>query len=466
MLSCAAEFMVVLDASVVNVALPAIKSGLGFGQADLQWVVNSYALVFAGFLLLGGRLADLYGRKRVFISGLVLFTAASAVGGMAGSPELLVAARAVQALGGALLVPASLTILTTTFPEGALRVRALAIWTALASAGGAAGSLLGGVLTEYLSWRWTLLINVPLGAVALVIAARVLAADHRLRGQPGDDSADEPGNGRRLDVLGAVSATLGLTALAFALSGAEDRGWGHPLTWGALLVAAAGLVVFVADELWLSKVPLIPLRLFRLRAVSLGNTAMLLAGACLMPVWYFLSLYMQEVLRFSAIMTGIGFLPHTLITVAVGAQLAPRLLAWFSPRVLIAAGSLVAAAGFWWQSLLEVDSTYLSGILGPAIAISVGVGLLNTPLTTAVTSGVTDDDAGAASGLMNTTKQVGGALGLAALVAVAAQAHTGDPSGQVNPAELSSGFSSVFVIMAGIMIVVAVLALTLPKPRD
>lgn len=465
-LACAAEFMVVLDASVVNVALPAIKSGLGFDQAGLQWVVNSYALVFAGFLLLGGRLADLYGRKRVFLAGIVLFTAASAVGGLAGTAGMLVAARAVQALGAALLAPASLTILTTTFSEGARRVRALAIWTALASAGGAAGSLLGGVLTEYLSWRSTLLINVPLGALALVVAVRVLVDDHRLRFEPevSDDSAAVPGGERRLDVLGAVSATLGLIALAFAVSGAEDRGWADPLTWGASALAVVALAVFVADELWLSRFPLIPLRLFRLRAISLGNTAMLLAGACLMPVWYFLSLYMQDVLHFSAMLTGVGFLPHTLITVVVGAQLAPRLLARFPARTLIASGSLVAAVGFWWQSLLEVDSTYVSGVLGPAIAISLGTGLLNTPLTAAVTSGVADDDAGAASGLMNTTKQVGGALGLAALVTVAAAADTGASGPQARLVESTNGFSSAFAIMAGVMVVVAALALTLPKP--
>ncbi|MEV0675127.1 MFS transporter [Actinosynnema sp. NPDC050436] len=459
-LACAAQFMVVLDASVVNVALPAVRSDLGFDRTGLHWVVNGYALVFAGFLLLGGRLADLYGRKRVFTAGLALFTAASAAGGLAGTPGTLVAARAAQALGAALLAPAGLTILTTTYPEGAARVRAVAIWTALASAGGAAGSLLGGVLTEYLTWRATLLVTVPLGVPALVLAARWLVADHLPR------PARTSGAARRLDVPGAVSATLGITALAFALSGVEERGWGDPRTWGALVVAAAGLALFTADELWLSRSPLIPLRLFRSRAIALGNTAMLLAGACLVPMWYFLSLYVQEVLHFSAVATGVGFLPHTLVTVVVGARLAPRLLDRCSARALVAAGALVAAAGFWWQSLLDVDGTYLSAVLGPAVVVSVGTGLLNTPLTTAVTSGVPAGDAGAASGLANTAKQVGGALGLAALVAVAAPPGPDAHGSRERLVALTHGFGTAFAVVAVVMAAVAVLALALPRTRD
>lgn len=464
--ACAAEFMVVLDASVVNVALPAIQTGLGFDPSGLQWVVTSYALVFAGFLLLGGRLADLYGRRRVFLAGLVVFTAASVAGGLAISPAMLVIARGVQALGAAVLAPASLTILTTTFPDGPQRVRALAIWTALASAGGAAGSLLGGVLTEYLSWRATLLINLPVGAIAVLLALRALPGDQhdtRTTTTGGADAGVRAAH--RLDVPGALAVTVGLIALTFAVSGAHDRGWGSATTVAALAVAVVGLAVFVADEAWLSPAPLVPLRLFRRRAITVGNVAMLLAGVCLMPMWYFLSLYMQQVLGLSALVTGLGFLPHTLITVLVGAWLAPRLMARIPARVLLAAGSLLAAAGFWWQSRIDPTDTYLSGILGPAVAMSVGVGLLNTPLTTLVTSGVTSDDAGAASGLMNTTKQVGGALGLAALLTIGAASTTTGHLDQGDPVELIGGFSTAFEVMALLMIVVAALAAALPAPR-
>ena len=466
-LACSAEFMVVLDASVVNVALPAIQVGLGFDPVDLSWVVNAYAVVFAGFLLLGGRLADLYGRARVFTAGLVVFTAASAVGGLAVSPAMLIAARAVQALGAAVLAPASLTILTTTFTEGPRRVRALAIWTALASAGGAAGSLLGGVLTDLWSWRATLLINVPIGAVALAAATTALAEHHHPGRAPGTDSRQThrgAASRRRLDVPGAVAVTVGVSALTYAVTSVQERG-AAPLTWVAFGLAVLGLGGFVVHEAWSSAAPLVPLRLLRLPAIALGNVAMLLAGVCLMPMWYFLSLYMQQVLGLSPLQTGLGFLPHTLITVAVGAWLAPRLMARVPARTLLAAGSLLTAAGFWWQSHLEPDSTYLSAVLGPAVLASIGGGLLNTPLTTILTSGVTGDDAGAASGLMNTTKQVGGALGLAALLAAAAASTT---TGRLdaNPTELSTGFATAFTAMAAIMIAVAALAYTLPATTD
>ena len=463
--ACAAEFMVVLDASVVNVALPAIQASLGFDAAGLQWVVTSYALVFAGFLLLGGRLADLYGRRRVFLAGLVVFTAASVAGGLAVSPAMLVIARGMQALGAAVLAPASLTILTTTFVEGPRRVRVLAIWTALASAGGAAGSLLGGVLTEYLSWRATLLINLPIGAIAVLLALRALPGDqHETRTTPTGSAGAGVRSARRLDLSGALAATVGLVALTFAVSGAHERGWGSATTVAALAVAVIGLAVFVADEGWWSQSPLVPLRLFRLRAITVGNVAMLLAGVSLMPMWYFLSLYMQQGLGLSALVTGLGFLPHTLITVLVGAWLAPRLMARIPARVLLAAGSLLAAAGFWWQSRIDPTDTYLSGVLGPAVVMSIGGGLLNTPLTTLVTSGVTRADAGAASGLMNTTKQVGGALGLAALLTIAAASTTTGHLDQSDPVGLIGGFSTAFEVMALLMIAVAALAAALPAP--
>lgn len=407
-LACLGEFMVVLDLSVVNVALPSIQDALGFNAANLQWVVNGYALVFAGFLLLGGRLADLYGRKRIFVVGLALFSAASLAGGLASTPGMLVAARAVQGLGAAVLTPATLTILTTTFSEGPRRTRAVAMWAAVASAGGAVGNIIGGGLTQFLSWRWILLVNVPIGTLLILLAVVSLTADHRERQEPG------------LDLPGALTVTVGIASLTYGITRTETLGWTEPITVSALALGIVALAVFVLVEARFAHAPLMPPRLFRIRSISVGNVAMLLAGACFMPMWYFLTLSMQNVLGYGPLQTGLGFLPHTLVTIVVGARLTPWLMDYINSRTLIVIGALVAAAGFLWQSFITADSNYLYGILGPALFISAGVGLLNTPITTTVTSGTSESDAGAASGLMNTTKQVGGVLGLAVLVAVAA----------------------------------------------
>ncbi|WP_410582767.1 MFS transporter [Amycolatopsis sp. lyj-108] len=439
--------MVVLDISVVNVALPSIQRALGFDEAGLQWVVNAYALTFAGFLLLGGRLADLFGRKRLFALGLAVFSGASLAGGLADSAPLLIAARAVQGLGAAVLAPATLTVLTTTFAEGGARTRALAIWTAVGIAGGTAGNLVGGVLTEFLSWRSILLVNVPIGAVALVLTTRFLAGDRRAASRG------------RLDVAGAVLATAGLTALTYGIAQARTYGWGAPVTTAALATGAVAMMSFVVVEARFARAPLIPLRLFRSRAISVGNVAMVLAGACLNPMWYFLTLYMQKALHYSPVQSGLGFLPHTLVSIIVGVRVTPWLMRHLDGRVLIAAGALIAAGGFWWQSQITATSGYLTGILGPAIVFSVGSGLLNTPITTTVTSGISPADAGAASGLMNTTKQFGGALGLAVLVTIAG-------SHLDTPAALAADYGRAFLAIAAILVVVAAVALALPGQRD
>ncbi|MFG3258626.1 MFS transporter [Streptomyces sp. NPDC048172] len=436
-LACAAQFMVVLDVSVVNVALPSIQSALGFDPVGLQWVVGGYALVFAGFLLLGGRLADLYGRRRVFLWGLALFSASSLVGGLATTPGVLIAMRAVQGLGAAVLAPATLTILTTSFPEGEGRTRALAVWTAVSSAGGAAGNLIGGVLTESLSWRWILLINVPIGAVAAVTALRLLPADAARATR------------RRLDAAGAALATVGVTAVVHGVTQSRTHGWSGTSTLAALGVGAVALSAFSVVETRYAPAPLLPPGLMRLRAVRTGNVVMLLAGACFIPMWYFLSLYMQDVLHYGALATGVGFLPHTVAGIA-GARLAPAVMRHTGARALIALSALLSAAGFAWQSQIGADSGYLSGLLGPALVMSTGMGLLITPLTATVTSGIDPRDAGAASGLMNAARQIGGAVGLAALVALAADSSR-----------------HVFLALAGICATVAVLAATLPPPtRD
>lgn len=446
-LVCGAQFMVVLDISVVNVALPSIEHGLGFTPARLQWVVNAYALPYAGFLLLGGRLADLLGHRRVFLAGLALFTVASLAGGLATSAEILVAAHAAQGLGAAVLAPATLTILTTSFPEGTRRTRALATWTAAGLAGGAAGNLAGGLLTEVLSWRWTLLINVPLGALGMVLSVRWIRDGN-------------PAGRRRLDVGGAVLATTGLAALTYGVSRAQEHGWGAPrpvlgLTAGALL-----LVAFVVVETRVATEPLLPLRLFRLRTVSVGNTAMLLAGACLNPMWFFLTLSMQRVLNYSPLLTGLAFLPHTVVAIVVGVRLTPWLMRRVQARTLVATGAVIAAAGFAWQSTLTPGSGYVAGILGPALVFSLGSGLLTTPITTTVTSGLATADAGAASGLMNTTKQFGAALGLAVLVTTTTTTTTA-----ATRAGLATSYGRAFLAIAAALVVVAALAFALPAGK-
>ncbi|MFW6725030.1 MFS transporter [Streptomyces sp. MAR4 CNY-716] len=449
-LCCLAQLMVVLDVSVVNVALPSIGADLGFGAAGLPWIVNGYALVFAGFLLLGGRLADLYGHRRVFLLGLGLFTAASLVGGLATGPGMLVAARAAQGLGAAVLAPVTLTVLTAAYPEGAGRTRAVAVWTAAGSAGGTVGNLVGGLLTEALSWRWILLINVPIGAVALVATARLLA-DSTARGRR-----------QRFDLPGAVLATAGLLAFAYSIARSEAYGWSSPRTALPLVLGLGALAGFAALQArpTASRTPLLALRLFRARAIWLGNVLMLLAGASLAPMWYFLSLYMQNVLGYGPLETGLGFLPHTVLGVLLGVRLTPWAMRHVGRRPLIAAGALTAAAGFLWQSRAAEASTYWSGVFGPAVVMTLGSALFITPVTTTVLSGVPRSDAGAASGVMNTVKQVGSGLGLSALAVIATPAAS-------SPAALAEAYSRAFLAMAALLAAVAVLAAALPgRARD
>ncbi|MGY1436174.1 MFS transporter [Streptomyces reniochalinae] len=434
--------MVVLDVSVVNVALPAVREALGFTTSSgLSWVATAYALAFAGLLLPGARLADLRGHRHVFTAGLALFTLASLAGGLATSPGTLIAARAAQGLGAAVLAPATLTVLTTTFTEGPRRTRALAVWTAVSSVGGAAGNLLGGVLTQAFSWRAVLLVNVPLGCAALLLV-RVLPQSGLPRGRA------RP----RLDLPGALAATVGMTALTYGVSRTQDGSWSDPATLWALTGGAAALLLLVAVETrWASR-PLIPPSLLRRRTVAVGNTIVLLAGACLqIPVWYFLTFFMQDTLGYSALGTGLGFLPHTLIGAAAGVWVTPRLMRRFAHRTLILTGAVLCGAGFWWQSTASAGSGYLFGVLGPAVVFSLGAAVFVTPATAVVTSGVPTGDAGAASGLMNTAKQFGGALGLAALSAVAG------PDGTAH--------GRVFATMTGVLAGIVLLALALPRER-
>lgn len=445
LLACTAQFLVVLDVSVVNVALPSIQQALSLSPSGLLWVANVYALVFGGFLLLGGRLADVYGRKLALISGLGLFTAASLVGGLATTAGALVGARAFQGLGAAALAPATLTLLTTTFPPGPARNRALAVWTAVSLAGGAAGNLLSGALTEYLTWRSTLLVNVPIGMFCIALAAVTLAG-----GRPRDQLV-------QLDVRGAALITATLITVTYAVTASHPHSQRASTAAAALVVSLICLAAFVVVETRSAEPRLLPLGLLRTRAIWLGNLLMLLVGAGFqIPLWYFLTLYLQQVLELTPLQAGAGFLPHTLLMMLVGMRVTPWLMRHVAARSLVIIGTAIAAAGFWWQGQITVHSTYLSGVLGPAVVMSIGGGLLIVPLTAVVTSGVSGPDAGAVSGLANAAKQFGGALGLAALIALTSR-HSS------TKADLVSGYAQAFAFTALILTLVAIVAFALPS---
>jgi EmrB/QacA subfamily drug resistance transporter len=406
-LACVAQFMVVLDVSIVTVALPSIGRDLHYSPGGLQWVVNAYVLTFAGFLLLGGRAADLFGRRRVYLFGLGLFTVASLAGGIATDSGWLTTARAVQGVAGAFLSPATLTIIITTF-SGDRRARALGLWSAVAGAGGAAGSILGGVLTSELSWRWVLFVNIPIG-VAAVIAALVWLPESRSRDR-GDAAA-------RLDIGGAIAVTAGLGALIYAIVGTQSHAWGSARTLSLLGGAVVLLAAFAVIER-LVRAPLMPFGLLRSRSVAGANVVMFLVGAAFFSMWYFLSLYLQNVLGYSALRTGLAFLPMG-ITIIVGAQASSRILPRAGVRPLLQAGTLLAAGGFAWLSAIAPHASYWAHVFGPGCLISLALGLLFTPLAAAATAGVPFTEAGLASGVLNTSRQIGGSLGLAVLATIA-----------------------------------------------
>jgi EmrB/QacA subfamily drug resistance transporter len=450
-LVCLAQFMVVLDVSIVNVALPSIRDDLQFTQAGLQWVVNAYTLAFAGFLLLGGRAADLYGRRQIFLLGMGLFTAASLAGGLAQNQAMLIAARTAQGLGGAILSPATLTILTTTFTDGRSRSRALGMWSAVAGAGGAAGSLLGGVLTDLAGWRWILFINVPIGLFGLV-AARALLAETR----------SERAASSTLDTPGAVLVTGGLMALVYAIVGTSQHPWTSARTLGTFGAALVLLGWFLYHEARVARHPLMPLGLFRSGSVRGANLVMLCMGGGFFAFWFFLSLYMQNVLGYSPLQAGFAFLPSTL-GIVVGAQVGSRLLPRIGVRPLLVVGAAMAAGALLWLTRVTADGTYLGTLLGPTVLGPLGLGLAFTPIAYAATAGVPADQAGLASGLVNTTRQVGGAIGLAALATLASN-RTASLLPATPPATaLASGYARAFVASAAILLLGAVAALLLPS---
>ncbi|MET8687804.1 MFS transporter [Streptomyces sp. NPDC004732] len=436
--ACAGQFLVVLDVSVVNTALPSMRSDLGMSAVGLQWVVNAYSIAFAGFMLLGGRAGDLFGRKRMFLVGLGLFTAASLGGGLAQAEWQLLVARAVQGLGAAVLAPSTLTILTSAVPEGPARARAIGVWSAVGAGGGAAGGLVGGVLTDLLSWRWVLLINVPVGALVIVAGLAWLT----------ESRADRT---RRLDVPGAVLVTAGLATLAYGIVQTEEKGWTATATLAPLAAGLALLAAFLLVESR-TKAPLMPLKLFKVRTVSAANAAMFVCGGGMFAMWMFMTLYTQNVLGYSPMKAGLALMPSSL-TVVLGSMLAPRLMPVLGPKNVSVLGILVASAGFGWQSTMTVDGAYATSILLPGIVMMFGAGLATTPLASLATSGAKAGDAGLVSGLVNTSRTMGGALGLAVLSTVAAaQMH-----GSTSPQALTDGYAmafrtSGFILLAGVVV--------------
>ncbi len=449
------QFVIVIDASIVNVALPSIGAHLHFARADLSWVVNAYTLTFGGFLLLGGRMADLLGRRRMFMLGLVLFSVASFAGGIAQSEGWLIAARAVQGLGAAIVSPAALSIITTTFAEGAERNRALGIWGAVAGAGGAAGVLLGGILTSGLSWRWVLFVNVPIGLTAAILAPRTLVES---RAEDGDKTFDFPG---------AVTVTAGLALLVYALVDTVNVGWGSGTTLLRLAGAAILLIAFIVIELR-QRHPLMPFSIFRLRTLRGANIVGLLIGMSLFSMFFFISLYLQDVLNYTPIEAGISYLPLAIgIILSAGAasQLVTRL--GFKPPLI--GGLLLIAAGLLWFSQVPAPGgSFAANVLGPSLLAAVGLGFAFVPVTIAAVSGTKPQEAGLASGLINTSQQVGGALGLAILATIANSRtqsvfHSGVHSSAV---ALTKGFDRAFLIGAGFAVVAAVLAAVLISSRE
>ena len=434
---CVAQFMVVLDVTIVNVALPQMRIDLHMSATGLQWIVNAYTLTFAGFLMLGGRAADLFGRRRVFMIGLGVFTFFSLLGGFAQSGGMLIAARAAQGIGGAILAPATLSLITTTFTDPVARRRALGAWSATAASGAAVGVFSGGVLTDLLSWRWVLFVNVPIGVVLLVAAAAWLSNSRADARTP-------------LDVPGALTVTGGLALLVYAIVSTDTRPWGSAATLLTLLGAAVLLAAFAIIETRVASHPLVPLKIFRLRSLSVANGIAVTIGAGLFGMYYFLSLYLQQVNHYSPLKAGTAFLPAGLMTFT-GAIIGTRIVGRLGARRQLILGPSLAAIGIAWLSQLSAGDGYFGHVFGPLVLAGLGFGFSFVPMTIAGTADVPMQQAGLASGLINTTRQIGGALGLAIMATVAAGATSA-----------TAGQDRAFVITAVTLFVGAGLALLLP----
>lgn len=451
-LVCFAQFMVVLDATITNVALPSIKRDLGFSPADLQWVVNGYGLLFGGLLLLGGRAADLFGRKRLFLVGVSLFTLASLVCGLSGSPEMLIAARAVQGLGAALVSPAALSIITTTYAEGPERARALGVWGAIAGGGGAVGLLLGGFLTDQFSWEWNFLVNVPVGIGVALAAARHIP-----------ESRSEA-RSRGFDLPGAVLATVGLVALTFAIVRSSSWGFGDARTIGIGAGALGVLALFGLVELRHSD-PLVRLGILRVRTLAVANLSMFLVVGGLFAFFFFGVLYLQQVHGYDALESGIAFLPMT-GGIIVGSVLAQHLIRRFGVKAVLLGGLASATAGMAWMTTLSPSDSYVTGLLPGLVLLAFGMGNAFVPLTLTATAGLDAADQGLASGLFNTSQQVGAALGLAVLSTVASNVTADHLAFTPRPVALVDGFTTAFTVGAVLILAGGVVALLGLRRRD
>ena len=441
------QFMDVLDASILNIALPSIKSDLGFTQQSLQWVINGYILTYGGFLLLGGRMADLLGRRRVLVTGLLVFAGSSLIGGLAHTGGLLIGARFAQGLGAAMLSPAALSTLTSTFRSARDRNTALGVWAAVSGVGGAAGVLFGGLLTEGPGWRWVLFVNVPFSAIVLVGAFALLKRE-RIRARLAS-----------FDALGAVLVTSGMLLLVYSLVKAPDVGWGAPRTIAELAGSALILAAFVANELRVAN-PLVPLSILRVKGVAAADATQMVAVGGFIPMFFFLTLYMQTVLHYSPIQTGVAYLPLTGGFI-VAASISSQLFARIGTKPVVLSGIAIAAGGLYWLSRIPVDGSYVSDILPGLLVASLGMGGVFTGLTTAANAGVGEEKAGLAAGLLNSGQQLGTALGLAILSALAT-ARTGSllHGGHATFAQAATGGYQ-RALMIGAFFVLAAGAITL-----
>ena len=458
-IACLAQFMVVLDATVVNVALPSIQKGLHFSSSSLPWVVNAYTLIFGGFLLLGGRAGDLLGRKRMFLVGTAVFAGASLLNGLAQSSEMLIVGRGLQGLGGALLSPAALSIITTTFTDRSERTKALGVWSAIAAGGGAVGLILGGALTQLASWEWIFIVNVPVGLATVLLALRYVP----------ESRADL--KHRTFDLAGAVTVTGGLIVLVYAIVKAQSFGWGSARTIGLIAAALALLAAFVAIE-GRSVAPLIRLSIFRVKTLTVADVVLLLVASGLFGMFFFASLYVQEILGYSPLKAGLAFLPVT-GGIIVGAGIAQPLVKRAGVRNVALIGIVLATIGLAVLSQVPVHGTYAANLLPGLLPMSIGMGLVFVPITLMATGGVDANDAGLASGLFNTAQQVGGSLGLAILATLAASktsnvlgALHGSASTAATNAAKVSGYHVAFVAAAAMLAAGGVILAAMVRRRD
>ncbi|CAM4266290.1 MFS transporter [Nocardiopsis rhodophaea] len=435
------ELMLMLDMTIMNIALPDIREGLGFTPTGLAWVVNAFALTFGGLLLLGGRAGDILGRRRVFVVGVLIFTAASLIGGLAVSAEMLIAARALQGVGAALAGPSTLALLMTHFEEGPPRNSALAVYSTVTGSAMALGLLLGGVITFLASWRWVLLVNVPIGVIVVLLVPLALRQAERNEG--------------KFDLAGALASTAGLTALVYGFLRAAEGEWGDPVTIGCFAAGLVLLALFVLNEGKASQ-PIMPLRLFAERSRAAGLLNMLLVPATLFAMFFFLVQYLQEVLEQSPITAGLSFLPMA-VSVFVGAQVVLKLVPKTGPKPIAATGVALISVAALWLTTLSPEGTYLTGVLGPMVLFGIGVGFSVVPLNMIIVSGVPAEDSGAASGLLQALQQIGGALGLAVLVAVFGAASRGAEAAGANPSGvMTEGISGAFLVGSAFTLVALV----------